>query len=201
MKYLALIVFVWSALAASPPERVYQIDASVHDNGKREFISHTGDGRFDSYLIQDVNFAPVETFRKTLEENLPVKLLNRGEAHITVITPIEYYDVLRSKVSMLEIEQIAKNEKIQASEFSIECLGIGKKNEDETYFIVVNSPKLVAIRKKVQELFEQRGGAVDAFSATSFYPHITLGFTKRDLHESDGVIKDQRSCQHKISVF
>lgn len=138
MKYLALIIFAWSAFAASPPERVYKIDASVHDNSKREFISHNGEGRFDSYLIQDVHYAPVEALRKSLEKNLSVELINRSEAHITVITPIEFYDVLRSKISMQEIEEIAERENIQASKFTIECLGLGHKNKDQTFFIKSN---------------------------------------------------------------
>jgi len=134
-----------------------------------------------------------------MERKLSLK--NRGEAHITVITPIEYYDVLKSKISMEEINTIALQASIQDSEFKIEYIGEGKKDKDSTFYLVVSSPQLVAIRKLIQEQFESRGGEKNTFKAEHFYPHITLGFTTRDLHESDGVIKDSRSCIEKVSIL
>lgn len=93
---------------------------------------------------------------------------------------------------------MAINRNIQGSNFDVTCLGSGKKDKDHTYFIVVESQDLVEIRKDVQKLFVHRGGDPLAFNPTKFYPHITLGFTTRDLHESDGVIKDKRSCLYGI---
>ena len=58
-----------------------------------------------------------------------------------------------------------------------------------TYFVVVQSEDLISIRKKIQDSFVGKGGDKNDFNPLNYFPHITLGFTKRDLHESDGVIK------------
>lgn len=191
MKTLLLFLFVTSLYSSE-----LFLDSSVFENGNRAFVPHHGEGRFGSYLIQDVNYQPVANLRESLGKNLK----HRGEAHITVVTPIEYFDVLKSKVSIKEIDTIALKEGIQESEFKVECLGRGKKDKDETYFIVVSAPKLIEIRQKIQELFESRGGAKNSFKANHFYPHITVGFSSRDLHESDGVYKDKHSCINQISI-
>lgn len=64
----------------------------------------------------------------------------------------------------------------------------------------VNSPDLVAIRKEIQELYVSRGGDGRLFEANHYYPHITVGFSKQDLHEADGVIKDKNSCIAPVYV-
>lgn len=38
------------------------------------------------------------------------------------------------------------------------------------------------------------------FRAERFFPNITVGFNKRDLHESDGVIKDKTTCFKPIQI-
>lgn len=68
------------------------------------------------------------------------------------------------------------------------------KKEIKTYFLVVGSPALLAIRKKISKLFVEKGGQAKDFVADNFFPHVTIGFTQRDLFESDGVVKDATSC-------
>jgi hypothetical protein len=46
----------------------------------------------------------------------------------------------------------------------------------------------------LQNQFENSGGRPGDFDADKFYSHITVGFTDRDLHEADGVIKNMDSC-------
>jgi hypothetical protein len=160
-----------------------------------EFESHA------DYLAQSLRSSPFETLRKELEKELRSPLKNRGEAHLTVITPPEW-KILEQKISMAEAEKIAMNQKIQAASFEPLCIGVGEKKAGEktlkTYFVVVRSPGLLKYRRTLEDLFRSRGGA-GAFRADHFFPHVTLGFTDRDLHESDGVVKDEKSCLFRWS--
>ncbi len=182
-------------LAAQPS---YYLPNQVHNNQAQPFVPHHKPGQFGSYLTMTVNYTPV----KTLFEQLPGLLKNRGEAHVTVITPVEFYQVLRSKVTIAQINQIALQQQIQASTFTAVCLGRGqKKSKDKgktkvesTYFVVINSDDLLNIRRKVHALFVKQGGQAEAFEPNHFYPHITVGFSSKDLHKSDGVIKDRAAC-------
>lgn len=99
---------------------------------------------------------------------------------------------------MEEIDSIALKRKIQSSKFKIVCIGRGQvklpQGELATYFLVVQSQDLLEIRKEIGNLFLQKGGDPKMFRVENFYPHITLGFTEKDLHESDGVLKSNQSC-------
>ena len=199
-KLALLVSLVGLSLAAQSANssEPYYIESSVQQNADLKFISHQGDGRFATYLTMEVQYSPVKKVFEQIQTKNQLKLKNRGEAHITVVTPIEYFDVLKSHLSMNEIDQLAQKLNIQAARFEIKCLGRGQvtaaQKTDQTFYIVVNSEKLLEIRKEIQKIFEQKGGAVNAFKAEQYYPHITVGFTTRDLHESDGVIKDEKSC-------
>lgn len=187
---------------ASNTSESYFIERSVQHNADLKFISHQGDGRFATYLTMEVQYTPVKKVFEQIQTKNQLKLKNRGEAHITVVTPIEFFDVLKSHLTMNEIDKLAQTLNIQRAGFEIKCLGRGQVTAegktDQTFYIVVNSVKLLEIRKEIQKLFEQKGGAVNAFKAELFYPHITVGFTTRDLHESDGVIKNESSCVGEI---
>lgn len=154
------------------------------------------------YLAMPVSYAPVAKARNDLEKQRRISLKNRGEAHVTVLTPPEYKS-LGGAVSIQEINNIAKNNSMTPTDLEFICVGRGQlirqnptESKMETYFIVVKSEGLLKIRSEIEELLKQRTAKVSSqsFSAQPFYPHITLGFTDRDLHESDGIIKDDRSC-------
>lgn len=149
------------------------------------------------YLSIDLPFPPFERMRQSIERNLKVNLNNRGEAHITVITPPEFKKI-QKKVSMKEISDLAKKMKIVDSSYRPLCVGKGEiKNSPQagsTFYVVVEFDRLFELRQRVYSLYLSRGGASEDFSPETFYPHITLGFTKRDLHFEDGVIKDASSC-------
>jgi hypothetical protein len=58
---------------------------------------------------------------------------------------------------------------------------------------VVESEDLLAVRRKIAEELAGRGLGPDAFDVAAFEPHVTIGFTKRDLFETDGVGKGKAS--------
>lgn len=148
----------------------------------------------------NVRYEPIKNLRQQLNKALGkeldfFKLWNEnGEAHITVVTPIEFYQVLKSKLTMKEIEAIADRYDIQSSKINILGVGSGKVNLDgkveDTYFVIVDSADLRLIRQMIFYEFTRRGGDRSAFDPTWFFPHITIGYTKRDLHEADGVLKN-----------
>lgn len=171
-------------------------DAAV--NAPAPFVEHAGPEKMQSYLAMNLPYPPIEAIRKNLEKRLGRELMNRGEAHITVITPIEFDQVLGSKISMKKINSIAIQAGMQDDPVQFLCVGRGSANlngrGEQTYFLVVKAPRLLEIRRAIKESFVKAGGDPDAFDADRFFPHVTLGFTKRDLHFEDGVIKDESSC-------
>lgn len=162
------------------------------------FVEHAEKAPMKSYLAMNVAYPPAADLLKQVEARLGFELKNRGEAHITVITPVEYDNALASKISIDRINEVAKQMKIQAAEFEPVCIGRGLVNLDgrgeQTYYVVVKAPRLHEIREAVSRVFVQAGGDPRAFDASNFHPHITLGYTKRDLHADDGIVKNERSC-------
>lgn len=203
MRVLFLSLLFVSAYAHALSQKFY-ISEQVYKNSKLAFISHQGSGAFDSYLTMEVNFEPVADVFKQLLIAKRMELTSRGEAHITVITPVEYYEILKSKISMTEIDELAKKHKIQSSKFEVVCVGKGSadiNNKTEyTFYLVVRSPDLMKLREEIHKVFVSKGGDKDFFKPQYFYPHITLGYTERDLHLSDGVIKDESSCAGDLEI-
>lgn len=170
----------------------FQLDQKIHIP-----LSSPLDASGKDYMAIGVPFQPVATLHKNVQSSFHVTLKNRGEAHITVVTPPEFA-VLTKKISRNEMLDLARELKLNEANFSTICLGKAQKNAAnaslETYFIVVEARDGLTFRQKVQELYLKRGGTADTFQAKLFYPHITVGFTARDLHFEDGVIKDAKSC-------
>lgn len=197
---LSLFMASCATLPRSNEQMLY--DTKIFETA--DFIEHTEPQPMRSWLGRQLPYPPFEKLRKKLEETLGKPLLHRGEAHITVITPIEYDEFLSKKMSMARINEIAKSQQIQNANFEPICLGQGEANPDgkgslQTYYIVVKSPELESIRKKIEDEFLQLGGQKDNFRATYWFPHITLGYTKRDLHLSDSVYKDEKSCLYSLA--
>lgn len=167
--------------------------SSASDSVKKENLS---------YLALNLPFTEFEKIRKNIEAKQGLTLQHRGEAHITVITPPEYKK-LSKKVSMQEITALADEMDLLHSPYKLLCVGKASITEQEkakaTYYVVVQSDRLFQIRKAVEMLFVKKGGAAGDFSSDVYYPHVTLGFTDRDLHYEDGVIKDASSCLYSLS--
>ena len=145
-----------------------------------------------SYVAQNLKFEPFDQLRTDLENRLKTKLKNRGEAHITVITPPEW-KVLSQKLTINEVNEWALSDKLHLAPYRPHCVGTFKLKDDSTYFVVVESLALLQFRQKLKREFDQRHGQGD-FDPDHFSPHITLGFTHKDLHEQDGAKKDDSSC-------
>lgn len=162
------------------------------------FIKHEEKGPFKSYLTMNLAYPEFAKIRESFEAKNHLHLDNRGEAHITVVTPPEYDKVLSKKISIKEIDDLAEKMKIQDSTYKKVCVGKGSAKiegkEQSTYFVVVHSDRLFEIRKAIQDLYVSKGGKAQDFNADAFFPHVTLGYTKRDLHAEDGVIKDASAC-------
>ncbi len=84
------------------------------DASRMPFVSHTGPGAFDNVLAQNLPYEKFKTLRAALNEYAGRELdfykgwNPRGEAHVTVITPVEYHEALRPYISMEEINRIAR---------------------------------------------------------------------------------------------
>ncbi|MEK2688781.1 hypothetical protein [Bdellovibrio sp. GT3] len=166
------------------------------------FIPHTGDGPFKNYLAFNLSHDGYKPILEQLEGLLKTTLKSRGESHITVVTPVEFDKVLSRRLKMQDIHALAESMQLQKSPYHPLCLGQGRMNlngkEESTYFVVVESEALFKIRKAIEELYIRKGGKSGEFKAELFFPHVTLGYTERDLHYEDGVIKDAASCVYKM---
>lgn len=198
-------IFILGLLFApqAPFWGVFTIDTTIYSTSELS-LSGPQDQRERYYLAQSISFPPVQNLRKDIEAAQEITLKHRGEAHITVITPPEYHEVLSEFISRQEIDQLADAFNLQESHFNIRCLGRGavkkEESEKETYFLVVQSPRLYEFRRKIQVLYEARGGVPGAFLAHHYFPHITVGFTHHDLHYSDGIIKNQSRCWARVRI-
>ena len=147
-----------------------------------------------SYVSLDLEYPEYQQTLDRLDAFLSTKLINRGEAHITVLTPPEF-KIVTANTSPETIHQ--EWQEWKTKNFKKVCLGEGQINEKKkflkTYYIVVESSELLAFRSYLKTKY-----AVTNFNAEVFYPHITLGFTEKDLHFEQGVIKDQKSCPAKL---
>lgn len=154
-----------------------------------------------SYLSLDLPYPPFEKIRQNLEKSQKIHLKNRGEAHITVLTPPEV-KALADKITWKEIQDLAHQLKLQESPYKLLCVGKGvhktKPEEGATYYVVVESERLFEVRRKIQTLYLSKGGDPKIFNPERFYPHITLGFVKRDLHFEDGVLKNAETCLYYL---
>jgi 2'-5' RNA ligase len=172
-----------------------QVDKTITES----FIKHEDQA---PYLSFNLNYEPFKIFFERADYFTYRALKNRGEAHITVITPPEFQDDIEKFVSIKEINEIAEKGHIQKSAYKPICMGKGsivdKEKYLESYFIVVESEDLLNIRKEIAKLYKSRGG--NKFDPLHFSPHITLGFTDRDLFETDGIIKNAKSCMKTIHV-
>ncbi|MCU0428114.1 MAG: 2'-5' RNA ligase family protein [Candidatus Kapabacteria bacterium] len=174
-----------------------KFDVSIHQAAP--FLVHTGNGAFDNYLAMNLPYPPAEALWKSLEKQFGTTLKNRGEAHITVISPPEFSNVLGKVLTIQEINDIALTMKIQNARFTPVCLGRAQVvldgKAEQTYYVVVRSDDLLAIRRAIFEKFCAKGGEISLWDPHHFYPHITIGYTKQDLHEEgNGVRKGVNSC-------
>lgn len=192
-----------TACASTSPYALSQLHYSPQDlkTADRSIASVDHKKENKSYLSLDLPYAAFEKIRHDVEKSQHTSLQNRGEAHITVITPPEYKK-MQKKISMKEISALAESMDLKKAPYKLLCVGKGTAKdhgkEESTYYVVVESDRLFQIRKAVHMLYTSKGGNTEDFSPETYHPHVTLGFTKRDLHLEDGVIKDASSCIYSL---
>lgn len=201
MKQVLFAIFlVFPAFLDASPQFQWRLDQDLHK--KVAFIRHQEDKPFGSYLIMNINYSPIKKLFTYLDKHLSGGLNKknaRSEAHITVVTPPEYDQVLKGVISIQEIHNLAESMKIQDFDFTAMCIGEGKFKESYTYYLVVHSRKLLELRKKIFDLFKKRGGNASQFDPNLFYPHITIGYTDKDLHLGPhNVKKGINSCWGRV---
>jgi len=204
MKIQTLIILTLLSfkICAQTNDRILiEISAQIKNTSSMPFYTHTGaEDSFKNVLALNVEYSQIKKIRKLIEDKIGKKLkfltawnIN-GEAHVTTITPPEYKYHLRFHISMKRINEIAKEMDIQNTE--LEILGIGSGNKliegkvETTYFVIVDSAKLRKIRHVIFREFVDNGGNPKSFDPTWFFPHITIGYTKSDIHENSGLIKN-----------
>lgn len=199
----AMVVINLSAYAADWSAKApLALSKQVYDNKSMAFIPHTGVGKFDNYLAMTINYEAIKPLFNQLETRVGRELKHRGEAHITVVTPVEYHQILKPYLSIQTINELAKG--IQNHSFEVVCLGAFEKSvnnkKEQTYYVVVKSDDLMSVRNRIAQTFIKAGGSKKDFKVSAFYPHITVGFSARDLHLSDGAVKDDSSCAYPLTV-
>lgn len=162
------------------------------------FLAHTEEKPMQAYLSMNLPYAPYQAMLAQLEKAEGVTLKSRGDAHITVVTPVEYDKVLKKHLSIAAIHKIAEEAKLQEIPWTPVCIGKAQKEiagkKETTYFVVVESPELIDLRGKIEEAYIKNGGKAQTFVPERISAHITLGFTNRDLHAEDRVSKRRDSC-------
>jgi hypothetical protein len=188
------------------------LSGRILDGASMDFVPHAGKGPLDSWLGWNLPSQPADDLRHELEVHLrthgqlgaQASLRGRDEAHITVITPPEFDKVLRPFVTMEEINDMARGAGNRAGElplqqmsFAVHSLGRAQARIDKklqaTYYVIVESPDLLALRQRIFELYRERGGEPSQFDPATFYPHVTIAFSERDLHIADNVYKGKNS--------
>jgi hypothetical protein len=188
----ALLASSASALAITLPQ-VFTLPREILDSSDVPFLPQT------IWLGQNLNysqFAPLVN----LANSTYGPIQGRGEAHITVITPPEFF-AMQSVMGIDEINSIALAANIQSTVFYPYCLAtqsaILNGVQQNSYNVLIHAPGLEKLRANIGKLVTQRGGV---FDAANFTPHITVGFTLRDLFESDGVAKTAKTCIRPVIV-
>lgn len=198
-----LALSLWCSASYAELHKPYiPLDSKVLDAASMPFTPNSGKGKFDNWVGLNVPIAPIEALKKELEKRYGLVLKSRGEAHITLLTPLEYW-LLEPQLKIDEINQIVATH-LQKATFTPVCVGTGeapvKGKMARTFFVVVVSPDLLKWREKLQARFVEKGGDKDAFPMYEFFPHITVGYTDDDLHLQQGVVKDARSCALSLKM-
>lgn len=127
--------------------------------------------------------------REAISDQKNVELKDRGEAHITILRPHEFSQIERVIGSEV-IHQTLRDLGVQEFGFRPLCVGSISKRDQSTYYIVVESDAILSARDL---LFKE----ANLETPHEYYPHITLGFTRKDLHHSS---KDITTCQYRLDV-
>ncbi|KAJ1644046.1 hypothetical protein J3B02_000637 [Coemansia erecta] len=194
-----------------PDAPTYMLPAQALDSRSIPFANHSTAKPYRSYLQQTLDYAYFKNLFESINTTVGT-LQSRGEAHVTVISPPEFDRVLKpAGVTIEEIEDIALRRDIQKARLVPVCLGRyagelpNPKNDRGSgkflvYSLVVADiyGDLANIRREVFRLYRAKGGQGGLFQPEGFWPHVTIGFDRRDLFIEDGIYKGSNYCHAPI---
>ncbi|KAJ1995844.1 hypothetical protein EDC05_000502 [Coemansia umbellata] len=160
-----------------------------------------------------MSFAPFQKLFEAINATVGT-LQSRSEAHVTVITPPEFDRVLKpAGIGIEEIERIALESNIQNARLKPVCIGRFNgalpnpvadldKGNFLLYSLIVADVHgdLLGIRRKIFKLYREKGGEGALFQPEGFWPHVTIGFDRRDLFIEDGIYKGSNYCYAPIRL-
>ncbi len=198
MKMLILFLFFFSSVSFAA-ETISADVANIESLDKRPYFKSHPD-----WVGIPMPYGPVEKIREEVEKRKGKKLQHRSEAHITVITPAEMR-ILSQTIKVNTVEKVVVKESAMKAPVKVLCLKkvtvvLGKATE-ESWFISVSSPELLEFRKQVWRRFVANGGLPDDFQWKRWSPHITVGFTSRDLHDEDRISKEKADCSYDLKAL
>ena len=134
-KFFILMLFLQFQILASESDIILSKDVFNSAPFSSEFME-------DGALIRNINYKSVKALVKQVEAVRGIKLIDRGEAHITVITPPEaqgWYDPSRKGMNFLicyrEL-QLKYDKIIQQTKFSVVCIGEAIEGDKHVFFLV-----------------------------------------------------------------
>lgn len=203
-QFLSVLFFVIATLGSYSVDAapmVLQVDKSLLKKQKFK-PRYFGEGDFKAALAMNISYQPILSLRRQIQESLyqgrPLKFLTAwekaGEAHVTTIGPVEYQECMWSTkrnlriIHMKEINRLAYMMGIQSSDLKVEGMGVAVKKfrkPEYSHFVLVTSKNLLRIRNAVYKFFLSRGGDPSCWHPSRFFPHITVGYTHKDIHWPD----------------
>lgn len=155
-------------------------------------VKPTKEGGKGNYVSLALPYEPIQQLRVQIEDATGpgVHLKDRGEAHVTILSPDE---TGRASARLgNKFESTVRELSIQSTDdLKIGCVGVGTHGSDQTIYVVVESKRLREIHDKLLGLRDPD---------PDYHPHITVGYTNGDLHLQDGVVKTVESCPNQDNL-
>lgn len=143
------------------------------------FVSHPAGESDPGWLALPVSFAAVDRLRQGIERAEGAVLEHRGEAHITVVTPPEARAIRNHDPAYtLEVLEALARPALDSARWSTPGIGRVEGDGRRTWFLVVESPDLLAIR---EALARDLGLPRSVFDPRAQDLHVTIGFVGGDL--------------------
>ena len=193
MKHQLLILALASTVALANPAPI-SFEPSAAQPSMAPFRAQS------NYLAMNLPANPFQKIKGQVATILGLTLIDRDEAHVTVLSPVEMPLLTREgNCTSQGLQLEARDSGIQKAKIEYLGLGSGQINQrgtQSTFFVVIKSEDLVELRRHLKEMC----APTSSFDPEHFYPHVTVGFTSRDLFEQDGVIKDERSIDPRFEL-
>ena len=142
------------------------------------FISHDSTADNPGWLGLPVAPAPVERLRAGINSLEGCVLQHRGEAHITVITPPEAERIRAHDPSLsMDVIQAVALPMLNVARWNSPGIGSLEQDGKRTWFLVVDSPDLRALREHIARTFLL---PIEVLDPDAQDLHVTIGFIGGD---------------------